>query len=166
MSSFESFSPNAHVKLYPLVPAINNEQAQALEAGIQKLLRQFEREQATQAADCAVVENGAVLIIVHESGNEGDLSGCRKDKIAKVINHFEQTFGITVLSAPPMLIRVDGKWQACDRAALKALAAEQKLNTELTAYNLRCERLSQWRQQAQTAIKDMWMAPIVERILA
>ena len=159
-------SDNAHVKLYPLVPAITSEQAQLLVDGIQKLLRQFERETATAAADCAVIEDGAVLMIVHESGNEGDLSGCRKDKIAKVIKHFEESFGIEVLNAPPMLVQVDGQWRACDRTALKGLAAEQKLSSEQLAYDLRCERLSQWRQQARLAIKDMWMAPIVARILA
>ena len=166
MTTFDQLSDQAFVKLYPIAPALSAEHAQHLIDAMQKLLRQFEREGASASADCAVLEDGAVLAIAHESGNEGDLSGCRKDKIAKVIKHCEEQHQVRILDAPPMMVHIDGTWQACDRAALKSFAADGKLSQDHMAYDLRLQRLGDWRQSAQMPIKSMWMSPIVAKILS
>ncbi len=164
MQDLEQLSDDAVVNLYPIEPALDDAQQVDLVAALEKLFTQFERESSAGPGHIACLENGRVLMFAYEENPQEALSGCRKDKIAKVLLHIEEKFDIQILNAPPMLVKVGEEWQACHRAGLKELVAAAQLDVQSLAYDTRCDRLADWRDGAVKPIADMWMAPIVERM--
>lgn len=165
MALFEDLPDSAQIHIYPVSPGLTADQQASACSSVEKLLQQFEREGSASKAAVACDKNGVVLLIAYDVGSDADISGCRKDKIAKVLKHCEESFNVCILDAPPMLIEVDGAWMATDRAGLRELHEAKTLSLDGLAYNVRCEDLGTWRSSAIKPIKDMWMKPIVERIV-
>lgn len=158
-------SDQAVVKVYPIEPGLDKEQAEQLEGRLQKLLTQFKREGSAGAGAASCIEDGHILVIAWEPGSE-PLSGCRHDKIARLLLQFEEQAGVAILNAPPLLVQVDGQWQAHTRGELKAQVVAGRIGLDNLACNTRCEDLGQWRRTGCTAAGAMWMRPIIERMQA
>ena len=165
MTSINDLADSAVVQIYPISPSLSAADAEELVSGLTKLFVQFERENNVAAAVINCVEEGSALVMAYEQG-QSNLSGCRKDKVAKFLSQFEEKQHVQILNAPPMLVEVAGSWQAHARSGLKPLVESGAVTLETQAYDLRCQTVGEWRDGAKKQIKDMWMRPIIERLQA
>lgn len=150
---------HAQVWQRPVEPALDAQQASAAVAAIDKLLQQFQREGAISSGECAVDADGHLLVVAWE----GDLSGCRKDKLAKVVAHIEATAGVTILDAPPMVVQIAGSWRVCDRPALRRAVEAGIDDGASRVWNTRAEQLGELRTAPSQPLADSWLAPLVAR---
>ena len=126
MPNLNDMNDAAQIVVYPLEPALSADQASQLEKSIQKLFIQFEREEAAGPGLAQCCEDGHVLLVIYEESAQEGLSGCRKDKLAKLLLHFEEKHQVGIINAPPMLVKVAGTWQAHRRTKGLARPAIQR----------------------------------------
>ncbi|NRA39444.1 MAG: hypothetical protein HRU15_14990 [Planctomycetes bacterium] len=166
MNNMTQLSDQADVHIYPVSPALNAEDIETIARALDKLLVQFLQEDVIDNAASEITFDGAVIVVAYDRlPSAEDLSGCRKSKITALFSHYEQQLGITILSTPPMIICYQDQWQCFDRSKLKPLVKNGDIELTSIACNTRAENLGAWRTNPSLAIQDMWMEPIVTRMM-
>ncbi len=156
---------DAHIQLVPCDPPLGHADAIALSGAGDKLFAQFAREGRVAAWAIEAQVDGAVLAIAWQ-GDE-DLSGCSRDKIARLLLAHEQRDGRRLLSAPPIVVAGRAGARCVDRAGLRALAARGEVDAGSVVYDLRAATLGAWRRAsaipiAQSAFAGVLAAPVAQ----
>ena len=142
-------------------PGIDPQDQDEVVHTLNKLLTQFVREGAVQAAQCSVEADGHAIVIAWD----GDLSGCRKDKIAKTVQHIETKYAQTILNAPPMLINAVHGWQAVDRQGMRNLVESGEIVADSTVWPAVAANLGALRV-SPTVMAGSYLAPVFQRYTA
>ena len=158
----EDLPDDAVLRVCPCDPPLDATAAADLCTAIDKLLTQFVREGSVQAAACTSAANGAVVLIAWQESGE-PLSGCRKDKLEKVLAAHERD-GRQLLAAPPVVLARDGAASCHSLGAVKSLAAVGAINADTLVWDTTLQRLGDWRERGETSVAALpWLA---RRVLA
>ena len=148
----------ARVRIVLPAPAIAPQAANALTVALSKLFAQFIREKRCAQCELRREHDGAAYLIAWAP--DVDLSGCSHDKIHAVLAAHEQD-GQRLLDTPPLVVRVDGRWQGCTRRDLRALLAAGRVGPTTDCIDTSCRTLGEWRQRGITALGAHPVAPVL-----
>ena len=132
---------HARLHLVPCDPPLSPGDAEAFAGQFDKLFAQFAREGRLEAWAVASELDGAVLALAWTG--EEDLSGCSRDKVARLLLTHEERSGRRLLSAPPILAATSAGARCVDRRGLRELIAAGALQG---VYDLRAPTLGVWRR--------------------
>lgn len=142
---------DAVVRIWPCLPAVTPDVAAAACAAIDKLLLQFVREGAVAAAGSGWMHDYRALVVAWQAPG-APLSGCRQDKLSKVLAHVSEVLGRDVRDAPPFVVAVGDQPTALDHAAFRAGVAEGVVTETTLAWNLQAADLGTWRHHGVAPI--------------
>ncbi|MDA3960087.1 MAG: hypothetical protein PF961_04815 [Planctomycetota bacterium] len=166
MTVLSDLPDDALLRVVPCHPALNDEAATAASGAITKLLTQFVREGAVQAAGCEAVHNGGFLLIAWQP-TETPLSGCRQDKLSKVLQDHEQRSGSSLLCPPPIILDQAGDPRCGTQGSLRSQVAVGAVSPDSLAYDHLVKQVGEWRRGMPRPIRDIpWLAKAVERMAA
>ena len=131
---------HARVHLVPCDPPLDAGDAEALVGQFDKLFAQFAREGRLQAWAVGAQLDGALLALAWIG--DDDLSGCSRDKVARLLLTHEERSGRRLLSAPPILVATSSGARCVDRRGLRELIAAGGVEG---VYDLRAPTLGAWR---------------------
>lgn len=152
-------SDHARLQLVPCDPPLTLAEGAALAAQLDKLFIQFAREDRIHAWAIAVEVEGALLVIAWEGDSE--LSGCSRDKVARLLLGHEERSGRRLLSAPPILIATAAGPRCVDRPGLRQLIASGAVDGQAAVYDLHAPTLGAWRTAAHVPLVGSAFAPYV-----
>jgi hypothetical protein len=132
------------VRVTPADPPLDDASWTCLESALSKLFAQFEREGRVSTWGCERAAGGAAVVIAW-AAPEGVISGCSHDKLSRLLLAQEEG-DRRLVSAPPILVEVDGAPRCVDRAALRALVADGRVGPSTPVFDLRAETLGAWRR--------------------
>lgn len=158
MPGLDDLDDAALVRLLAVDPPLGADASAALTGALDKLLAQFAREGRLTRWAVAAEAGGAALVIAWEGPA---ISGCSHDKLAQVLARHEESSGSRLLDAPPILLEVDGRPRAVDRATLKALVAAGRAGPTSTHWDLRVGTLGAWRSHGRRPARETWLAPLL-----
>ncbi len=150
---------DARIQVLPCDPPLAEDAAAGLVAAIDRLFTQFAREDRVRSWAAQPEADGALLIIAWHG--EGELSGCSKDKLAKVLAAHEERSGSRLLAAPPIVVEVGGAARCVDRAGLRALVAQGAVDAGSIVVDTRVERLGDWRTRGRVAARACWVGRLI-----
>lgn len=154
---------DAGLLCWPAEPALQPEAAAALVTAIDKLCQQFEREQRLSTWAVEVVEDGRFVLLAWQGVGEG-MSGCRKDKLAKILALHAERSGSRLLDVPPIWVAPAGRPQGFAPAALRPLVAAGEVDAQTPAWNTMANDLGSWRAGAGCALGSIdWLAFKLQR---
>lgn len=158
MPGLDDLGDDALVRLLAADPPLSADASAALVSALDKLMAQFARDGRLTRWAVATDADGAALIIAWEGPA---ISGCSHDKLAQVLAKHENTSGSNLLAAPPILIEIDGKPRAIDRATLKRLVSSGQAGPTSTHWDLRVGTLGEWRRYGRRLARETWLAPLL-----
>lgn len=140
----------ARIHLVPCDPPLPSDEAAALAAQLDRLFTQFAREGRVSAWAAAAQADGAVLLIAWVG--DDDLSGCSRDKVARLLLAHEERAGRRLLSAPPIVVATASGPRCVDRRGLRALVASGAVDAAAGVYDLRVPTLGAWRSAGRVPL--------------
>lgn len=152
MPRLTDLTDDAGVLLVPADPALDAASASMLGAAIDKLFAQFAREDRIAAWAVEPALDGALLVVAWQ----GELSGCSRDKLAKVLLAHERD-GRRLLSAPPIVVAGAAGARCVSRAGLRQLAAA---DPGLRVVE-RVDTLGAWRTRGLRPVRESALAAII-----
>jgi hypothetical protein len=165
MCDIDSLPDQARLRVYPLETALDAAGVATLRGGIDKLFRHFRGEGAVGEAAVAIEGGGRLLLLAWVDGTVECLSGCRKDKLARLLRKLESDLAQNLLDTPPLVLEVEGLITCCSRAQLRELVVAGRVDGRSMMWDSRLESLGEWRRSARKPIADSWLAQIVERMV-
>ncbi len=162
--AFAALPADASVKVIPCDPALDVASAQAVCSAIDKLFAQFAREGRVGTWAAGSDADGALLVVAYTSADA--LSGCSNDKLAKVLLNHEERHQRRMLSAPPMVLEVDGQPRCVDRAALRQLVEAGQVDVASLTWDVRAETLGAWRDRRHVPARDTWLGQVIARLVS
>ena len=138
---------HARLHLVPCDPPLAAADAEALVAQADKLFTQFAREGRLGAWAIEAQVDGAVLAMAWVG--DADLSGCSRDKVARLLLTHEECTGRRLLGAPPILVATTAGARCVDRRGLRELIASGAVEG---VYDLRAATLGAWRSAGRVPL--------------
>ena len=151
----------AGVRVHPAEPALPPAAAEQLLTALRKLMAQLAREGRIRRWAVEVAEAGRFLLIAWEDGPGEGMSGCSKDKLAKVVALHEARSGCVLTSAPPLWVEIGGAVSGLMPAAFKELVRSHAITADTPAWDCTAESLGGWRAGARAALATL---PALERL--
>ena len=145
----------ALVRFVTCTPALNGPGLTALTRALELLGQQFVRENRCSAFAAESACAGHLVVLAWDGPA---LSGCSHDKLNRLFAELGARHGVDLLSAPPLVIAVEGTWTCTDRVGLRAAGAR------ITAVaDTRCANLGAWRAQGIGPLAQSWLAGLLVR---
>jgi hypothetical protein len=159
MDALDDLPDQARIRLLPVDPPLDQAAGAALCAAIDKLMRQFAREDRLERWAVCVLGGGAVLAIASLGAQE--LSGCSQDKLAQLLAHHEHALSRSIVAAPPIVVEIEGLPRCLDRRELRACAARGEVTAESVHWDVRVTTLGAWRRSGRCAAGSGWLAALL-----
>jgi hypothetical protein len=159
MDSLDDLPDQARIRLLPVDPQLDQAAGAALCAAIDKLMRQFAREDRLERWAVAVLGGGAVLAIATLGAAE--LSGCSQDKLIQLLAHHEQATARRIVAAPPIVVEIAGVPRCLDRRALRAAAERGEVTAASIHWDVRVATLGDWRRAGRLPVGASWLAALL-----
>ena len=164
MCVLQALSDAARLRAVPCHPHLDAGALDAAVTAVDKLLTQFVREGAVGAGGCTGACEGGFLLIAWDE-TAGPLSGCRLDKIDKVLADQERRSGSDLLVPPPICLHREGRPHCVTHAGLRALVAAGEVDRDSRAYDHLVTSLGAWRAGMPRPVADIpWLAGAVVRL--
>ena len=154
---------DAAVRVVFCPPVMDAMASAELASAVDKLFAQFEREGSvtTYALEMQAADRFLVLAWCEPSQL---LSGCRKDKLAKVLTLHGERHGCDLLVPPPILLATDAGPKPVTQGALRSQVSVGAAGLDSLAWNHLAQQLGEWNQgQPQPIAEIPWLATAVSR---
>lgn len=148
-------------RIHPVEPLPDAADAAIMCASLDKLLQQFEREEAVGAAASTYDPDGFLVIAYVPVA--APLSGCRGDKLQKVLRHLEQRCACQILDVPPFALKLAGVRRLLTRAELRTGLRQERIHASDLVWNTVPGTLGAWRRAACEPLERSWLATLVAR---
>ena len=157
--TFPTLPDQASLQLVPCDPPLTLDATASLADQFAKLFAQFAREGRVSTWAVEAQADGSLLAIAWVG--DADLSGCSRDKIARLLLTHEERHGRHLLSAPPIVVATHAGVRCVDRRGLRELIATGAVDAESLIYDLRCATLGAWRAAGSVPLAQSPFAALV-----
>lgn len=150
----------SHLRVIASMPAVDPVAGAELQAAIDKLFAQFQREGRVVTWASELQAEGALLVLAWTTA---PISGCSHDKLGGVVSVFAERGGRRMLDAPPMVVATRAGVRCTDRAGLRSLLAERLVDGESAVWLRSATSLGEWRRDAGQRLADSPLAMLLSR---
>jgi len=148
----------SQLRVFASMPAFDSSAAVELQAAIDKLFAQFQREQRVVAWASEVQAAGTVLVVAWTTD---PISGCSHDKLGSVVSLFAERGARRMLDAPPIVVATRDGVRCTDRAGLRQWLAEGLVDAASAVWLRSATTLGEWRRTAGQRLNDSPLAALL-----
>ena len=141
----DQLSNNAHVWIFGVSPALDEEKERTLLARVDAFLEQWAAH-GTPIRGARDVREGSFLIIAADE--TGERSGCSIDRMFGTLRQLERELGVQILDANRIFLRHDGRVRAVPRNEFRNAADLATPVFDVTAEQLGSIRTGAWERAA------------------
>lgn len=142
-------SDNAHVWIFGVSPALDEEKQRTLLSRVGAFLDQWAAH-GNPLRGASEVREGSFLIIAADETSER--SGCSIDRMFGTLRQLEQELGVQILDSNRIFLRDDGRVRAVPRHEFRTMANPATPVFDVTAEQLGAIRTGAWERRAS----DSW----------
>jgi hypothetical protein len=141
----ESLSNDAHVWIFGISPALDEQKSVTLLQNVDAFLDQWASHGAP-ISGARDLREGSFLVIAADAASER--SGCSIDRMFGTLKMMEQQLGVQILDSNRVFLRAEDGVRAVPRAEFKKIANEETPVFDVTAEHLGFVRQGAWERRA------------------
>jgi len=152
-ASLDQLPDTSPIRIVTACPALGDAAREALVADLADLFARFVAEDKIERFAVEADADGALFPIAWSERGE-PLSGCRKDRVNRLLANHETASGAALVVPPIAAVADSDGVRALDLAGLKAAVLAGEVGGDTPMWNLVPEDLGSWRSRPRLPLRD------------